>query len=239
MKKLGVNIDHVATIREARGTVYPEPVKAAHAAIRGGADQITVHLREDRRHIQDSDLNILKEEINVPLNLEMAASDEIVNIACKLKPATATLVPEKRNELTTEGGLKVAENRALKKVVAALKDSGIKVSLFIDPELKEIEASWNLGIDTIELHTGSYCNAKSSDQETLELSRLKEAARAVKNLNLKVAAGHGIHYENIQRLVNEIPEIIEYNIGHSIVARAVFIGMEQAVREMKMILEGA
>jgi pyridoxine 5-phosphate synthase len=237
MKKLGVNIDHVATVRQARGTAYPEPIKAARLAIKGGADQITVHLREDRRHIQDYDLEILKSEIKVPLNLEMAAVDEITTISCNLKPHSATIVPEKREELTTEGGLKVVGNQALPGVISRLKENGIKVSLFIDPEKNEIEASHKLGVEAVEFHTGTYCDAKDEEQQNYELLRLKEAAKLADKLNLRVVAGHGINYENIQILAAKLPEVVEYNIGHSIVARAIFVGIERAVREMKIILE--
>lgn len=239
MKKLGVNIDHVATIRQARGTAYPEPIKAARLAILGGADQITVHLREDRRHIVDSDLIVLKNEVSVPLNLEMAAVGEITGIACELKPSTATIVPERRQELTTEGGLKVAGNEALKPVIERLKNCGIVVSLFIDPVLKEVEASHELGADSVEFHTGTYCEKSNPDDRHMELRRLKDAAILASGLHMRVVAGHGLHYENIKPLITEIPQIVEYNIGHSIISRAIFVGIEQAVREMKTILEGA
>lgn len=237
MKSLGVNIDHVATLRQARKTIYPDPVEAAHLAIKGGADQITVHLREDRRHIQDGDLGRLKESIRVPLNLEMAAVDEVVEIACSLKPATATLVPERREELTTEGGLEVSGNRNLTPVIDKLKEAGIRVSLFINPDVGEVKASRDVGADVVELHTGTYCNSSSDADIARELARLVEAANAAQQLDMKVAAGHGLQYENIKAVLREIPAIVEYNIGHSIVSRAIFVGMEKAVHEMKTILE--
>ena len=237
MRKLGVNIDHVATLRQARHTSYPDPLEAVKLAIKGGADQITIHLREDRRHIQDHDLNRLKDSIEIPLNLEMAAVDEITTIACALKPATATLVPERREELTTEGGLKVIGNASLPPVIERLKNAGIQVRLFIDPIVTEVEASKKLGVDTVELHTGTYCDVTSDGDIAVELARLKEAANIADQLKLKVAAGHGLHYENVVAILREIPMIVEYNIGHSIVARSVFVGMEQAVGEMKSILE--
>lgn len=236
--RLGVNIDHVATIRQARQTLYPQPVKAALAAIRGGADQITIHLREDRRHIQDDDLSLIKREIgNVPLNLEMAAVREIVEIACCIRPATCTLVPERRKELTTEGGLDVATNkRVLAGIVDRLKQAGIVVSMFIDPETKQIAASEEIGANAVEFHTGAYCDAVGDVEAERELKRLSDAVRFTSRKPLKLCAGHGLNYENTARVVEALPEIVEYNIGHAIVARAVFVGMEEAVREMKQIL---
>ena len=239
MKRLGVNIDHIATLRQVRGTHYPDPLRAAEAAIRGGADQITVHLREDRRHIQDADVSALKASISVPLNLEMAAVDPIAEIACGVKPTTATLVPERRMELTTEGGLKVVGNDALPGIVGRLRGAGIQVSLFVDPDVEEVRASRELGVDAVELHTGSYCEESTDDGRERELARIREAASCATSLDLKVAAGHGLHYDNTRRLVELIPEIEEYNIGHAIVARAVFVGIEGAVREMKTLLEAS
>lgn len=237
MKRLGVNIDHVATLRQVRGTRYPDPCEAAFEAIQGGADQITIHLREDRRHIADDDLHRLKASVTVPLNLEMAAVTEITAIACEVRPDVATLVPERREELTTEGGLKVRGNKELPAVISRLKDAGIEVSLFIDPSVDEIEASRDLGVDAVELHTGTYCNAGSRLDAEQELARLKEAAGAAHVLNLRVAAGHGLNVDNVISVAQHIPLIEEYNIGHSIVARAVFLGLEAAVREMKEFLE--
>lgn len=238
MIHLGVNVDHVATIREARGTLYPDPVEAAHEAIRGGADQITIHLREDRRHIQEKDLCRMREEIKIPLNLEMAASEEIVFIACRVRPDIATLVPERRAELTTEGGLDVVAGFvSLKSHVDRLKCAGIAVSMFIDPDIDQIKASGELGADAVELHTGAYCDAKSEVDAIKEMTRLVSAAHYVANTKMKLCAGHGLNYDNTARVVRAIPEISEYNIGHAIVARAIFAGMERAVAEMKKILQ--
>ncbi len=234
--RLGVNIDHVATLRQARRTIYPDPLEAAEIAIKGGADQITIHLREDRRHIQDGDVERLKATIDVPLNLEMAAVGEITAIACRIRPATATLVPERREELTTEGGLAVAGSADLKRCVNRLKEAGIAVSLFIDPHIPEVDASKEMGVDAVELHTGTYCGARGTQEVERELSRLKEAADHAAARGLKVAAGHGLHYDNVRRVVDSIRCIEEYNIGHAIVARAVFVGLEEAVREMKALL---
>lgn len=234
--RLGINIDHVATLRQARRTTYPDPLEAALIAIRGGADQITVHLREDRRHIQDGDLKRLKATIDMPLNLEMAAVDEITAIACMIRPTTATLVPERREELTTEGGLDVAEHPDLNAHVSRLKDAGIAVSLFIDPDIGAIDASMKAGADAVELHTGTYCNAQSAEERASQLHRLDSAARYAAAHGLKVAAGHGLNYDNVQAVVDAVPCIEEYNIGHAIVARAVFVGLTKAVREMKALL---
>ena len=234
---LGVNVDHVATLRQARQTAYPDPLEAAKAAIRGGADQITIHLREDRRHIQDADVESMRAVLDRPLNLEMAAADEIVSIACRIRPHTATLVPERREELTTEGGLDVAGSaQELASVVERLKDAGIAVSMFIDPVINQIEASVKIGADAVELHTGAYCDAIDEAQTSLELARLIEAARLASKTKIRVAAGHGLNYLNTARVVQSLPEVTEYNIGHAIVARSVFVGMEEAVREMKEIL---
>lgn len=237
MKYLGVNVDHVATIREARHTIYPSPLLSARAAIAGGADQITIHLREDRRHIQDYDLSLFKKEINVPLNLEMAASEEIVKIACNIGPNTATLVPERRMELTTEGGLDVVANyKKLFPVVEQLKNAGISVSMFIDPQIDQIEASIKLQVDAVEFHTGSYCDAENDSEKSHQMEKLVVAVRHVTTKPLRICAGHGLNYDNIREVVQKLPEITEYNIGHSIVARSIFVGMENAVREMKGLL---
>lgn len=231
--KLGVNVDHVATVREVRGTAYPDPVAAALAAIRGGADQITVHLREDRRHIQEQDVVRLMAAIDRPLNLEMAATDAMVKRAVGFKPATATLVPEKRRELTTEGGLDLTKNKKrLRRTIAELDQAGIRVSLFIDPKQSQIESAGELGVRTIELHTGHYAEAKSEVEQARRREELLIAARYATSHRLYVAAGHGLNGDNIAAVAN-MPEIREYNIGHSLVARAVLIGMEAAVREMK------
>lgn len=240
MTTLGVNVDHVATIREARRTRYPDPLEAAELAVAGGADQITIHLREDRRHIQDADLERFRARLAVPLNLEMAAAEEIVLIACRAKPATATLVPEKRLELTTEGGLDVIGQRtAVVSAIDRLRRAGIAVSLFIDPDLRQVEAGAALGADAVELHTGAYCDAIDDAAQAREMERLKIAARAAAKTRMKVCAGHGITYANAEAIARALPEVVEYNIGHAIVARALMVGMEQAVREMKTLVEAA
>lgn len=236
MASLGVNIDHIATLRQARGVDYPDPVKAARLAQEAGADQITCHLREDRRHIQDADVPTIQKTISIPLNLEMAATEEMLKIACDLKPNKVTLVPERREELTTEGGLEIVnQEAALKNFVKKLKAQQIFVSLFIDPNLEQTQASQRVGADAVEFHTGTYCNAQGQEQEA-ELKRLREACQFAKKLGFFVAVGHGLHYQNILP-VKEISEIQEFNIGHSIVAHAVFVGWEQAVREMKALLQ--
>jgi len=233
--RLGVNVDHVATLRQARGVNYPEPIIAAGLAEKAGADQITIHLREDRRHIQDRDLKLMRETIETVLNLEMAVTDEMLGIAAQVKPDTVTLVPEKREELTTEGGLEIAGNLgAITKAVEKLKAAGIKVSLFIDPAEDQIAASAESGAEIIELHTGSYANTCGKAQEQ-ELERLASGARFAVERGLIVAAGHGLHYHNTRPLI-AIKEIEEYNIGHAIIARALFVGISQAVREMKELL---
>jgi pyridoxine 5-phosphate synthase len=237
MPRLGVNIDHVATVREARGVDYPDPVTAAALAELAGAECIVVHLREDRRHIKDRDLRILKETVQTALNMEMAATEEMIRIASEIKPEIATLVPEKREELTTEGGLDVVGN--LKKVgeaVQALTGAGIKVSLFIDPQVEQIEASRDVGGDAIEIHTGAYCEAKTPQQVNEELKTVIGAARKAHALGLEVKAGHGLNYVNVGPIA-DIPEISELSIGHCIVARAVLVGMERAVRDMIALIQ--
>ncbi len=231
--RLGVNIDHIATLRQARKTVpNPDPVYAAYLAEQAGADQITVHLREDRRHIQDRDLKILKETIQTRLNLEMANTQEMLKIALYLKPFSATLVPEKREEITTEGGLDVMRHQdALTRTVNMLKEAGIRSSLFIDPDLDQIRASHKAGSDAVEIHTGKYCEAKSLPEENHEFQAILGSVKAGRKLGLQIFAGHGLNYHNLKRLL-QIEEIEEYNIGHSIIARAVFVGLPQAVREM-------
>ena len=234
MIKLGVNIDHVATLRQARGTLYPSVLEAAMQAIAGGADQITVHLREDRRHIQDADVLQLKECLPVPLNLEMAATASMLEFAAQLKPAIVTLVPEKRAELTTEGGLDVQANFAsLKLATQSLQSQGIEASLFVDPEPAELKAAREMQIQVVELHTGAYCDALSADLQVEELERLQKASAVSQQLGMRTVAGHGINYNNIQTLVANLSEVVEYNIGHSIIARAVFTGIKSAVEEMK------
>ena len=231
MIKLGVNVDHVATVRQARGVSEPDPLEAALLAQRAGADSIIVHLREDRRHIQDRDVEILRKKVK-RLNLEMAVTEEILEIACKIKPDQATLVPEKRRELTTEGGLDVAGNlRKISKAVKRLKKEGILVSLFIDPDLKQVKASTKTGAQMVELHTGCYAEAKSKKKKGKELTRISRAAKEARELGLAVSAGHGLTYWNVSRIA-KIPEIEELNIGHNIIAQAVMVGMKQAIKEM-------
>ncbi|OHB26644.1 MAG: pyridoxine 5'-phosphate synthase [Desulfuromonadaceae bacterium GWC2_58_13] len=232
MAKLGVNVDHVATVRQARGINEPDPVTAAAIAELAGADSITVHLREDRRHIQDRDVEVLRKTIKTRLNLEMAATDEMVGIALKILPDYVTLVPEKRQELTTEGGLDVVRNRQeLKTAIEMLQQGGIPVSLFVDPDIEQIKESHRLGADTIEIHTGAYCEARRADERQLELVKIQNAIRAGRKLGLGVNAGHGLNYHNVQEVV-ALGGIDEFNIGHSIVSRAVLVGFERAVREM-------
>ena len=230
--RLGVNVDHVATLRQARRVSYPDPVTAAAQAELGGAEQITIHLREDRRHIQDRDLRILRDTVTTLLNLEMAATQEMTKIAYEAKPDISTLVPERREELTTEGGLDVIGQRdALQKVVKTLKDGEIEVSLFIDPDVDQVRASHKIDANRVELHTGRYCDAKNERERARELARVTDAAKAAAKLGLRVAAGHGLNYTNVLPIAM-IPEVEELNIGHSIVARAVLSGMQAAVREM-------
>ena len=232
MPRLGVNIDHVATVRQARGVLYPDPVAAAGIVELAGADGIVCHLREDRRHIQDRDLRILREIIQTRLNLEMAATDEMIRIALATKPNIVTLVPEKREELTTEGGLDVIKFfPSLKKAIQRLQKGGIPVSLFVDPKKDQIKASEGVGAEVIEIHTGHYCDAKTPLQEDEELKKILDAVAEASHRNLQIAAGHGLNYVNVQRIA-EIKEIEELNIGHSIIARAVLVGLDRAVREM-------
>jgi len=231
MTRLHVNVDHIATLRQARGASYPDPIPAASICEIAGAAGITIHLREDRRHIVDRDLELMRKVVTTVLNLEMAATEEMIAIACRVKPDLCTLVPEKREERTTEGGLAVVRDaKALEASVAKLRAAGIRVSLFVDPLRKEVEASRFVGADIVELHTGEYCNAKREDVPC-ELSRLRDAAEAAADLGLGVAAGHGLHFHNV-RAIAEIPEVEELNIGHSIIARAVFVGLDAAVRQM-------
>ena len=235
-QRLGVNVDHVATLRQARRVSYPDPVTTATLAELAGAEQITIHLREDRRHIQDRDLRILRDTVQTVLNLEMAASAEMVKVAYEFKPDTVTLVPERREELTTEGGLDVSSQRdQLTKLIKNLKDGDIVVSLFIDPDLDQIRASHRCNADRVELHTGRYCEARNEKDRKKELSRIVDAAKAAAKLGLGVAAGHGLNYENV-RPIARIQEIDELNIGHAIVARAVLVGLERAVREMIQLM---
>lgn len=233
---LGVNIDHVATLRNARGTRYPDPVHAAEIAERAGADGITVHLREDRRHIVDRDVKILKETIQTRMNLEMAVTDEMVNIALDVKPEFVCLVPEKREELTTEGGLNVAgQLEKVKEATEKLTAAGIKVSLFIDADREQIDASVACGAPYIELHTGHYADAATDEDQQAELKKIAAAASYADDQGLKVNAGHGLTYHNVMPIA-ALPEIYELNIGHSIIGRAVFDGLNKAVADMKQIM---
>jgi pyridoxine 5-phosphate synthase len=232
MTRLGVNIDHVATLRQARGVEYPDPVTAAALVEMAGADGIVVHLREDRRHIQDRDVHILRETIRTKLNLEMAATPEMVEIALEVKPHMVTLVPEKRRELTTEGGLNVAGNKATHgKTIAQLKDAGIIVSLFIDPNGQQIETAKEVVADFVELHTGRYCDATTKDEQDKEYKNILDAVNIAYDLDLGINGGHGLNYFNVRRIA-EIKEIEELSIGHSIIARAVLVGLDRAVRDM-------
>jgi len=237
--ELGVNIDHVATLRQARGTVYPDPIEAARIAEEAGADLITLHLREDRRHIVDHDIEILRGRVQTRMNLEMAATDEMVKIACRVRPDDVCLVPERRAELTTEGGLNVAGQKSiLTQVTLSLQKAGIRVSMFVDPDTLQIEASRDVGADAIEIHTGAYAEALSEIEEDREFERVVEAVTTGNKLALKVNAGHGLHYENVERIAS-IDGITELNIGHSIIARAVFLGLAGAVKEMKNRIDKA
>jgi len=236
MPELGVNIDHVATIRQARKTNEPDPVWAAVAAELGGADSITIHLREDRRHIQDRDVRILRETVTVRLNLEMACEAGVVAIACATRPDQATLVPEKREEITTEGGLDIVTHReVVADTIKRLQDADIQVSLFLDPEPAQIEMAATLGANAVELHTGQYALAGAKDRPD-ELARLVESSQQIRQLGMALHAGHGLTYRNT-RPIAQIEAMHELNIGHSIVARAVMVGLERAVREMKKLVE--
>ena len=238
-KRLGVNIDHVATLRQARRGQVPEPAAAAAIAEHYGADGITVHLREDRRHIQDRDLEVLKSVVTTRINLEMAATEEITRIACDLKPYSCTLVPEKREEITTEGGLDVLGHReAMAQTTARLKKAGIVVSMFIDPDLPQVRASRQAGADAIEIHTGTFCEAFAAGNPGAELAKIRAAAVFGASIGLKVFAGHGLDVRNIVPILG-IPEIEEFNIGHSIIARAVFLGLPAAVKEIADLIHGA
>jgi pyridoxine 5-phosphate synthase len=236
---LGVNIDHVATLRQARRGAEPDPVWAAAEAELGGAVCITLHLREDRRHIQDRDLEILRQTVKVKLNLEMAVTDAMVETACRTHPDQATLVPEGRQEITTEGGLDVAGQEG--KVAAAvqrLQQAGITVSLFIDPDARQVEASARTGARAVEFHTGEYCNAPEGLERDRQFARVAEAAKQAQSLGLVVHAGHGLNYTNVRRIA-QIPGMTELNIGHAIVSRAIFAGLRKAVREMVRLVESA
>ena len=243
MIELGVNVDHVATVRQARRTYEPDPVWAAVEAHLGGADGITVHLREDRRHIQDEDVRRLRELTHIKLNLEMAATDEMVGIAARLKPEMAMLVPEGRHEITTEGGLDIASReKALKDAVSRLADAGIRVSVFIDAEMRQVEAAKRIGASVCEIHTGPYAHAfhsKGRDSESpavlAELKKIHAAGDAIRALGMRFNAGHALNYFNVQP-VAALPGVRELHIGHAVVSRALFVGMREAVREMKALM---
>jgi pyridoxine 5-phosphate synthase len=238
MPELMVNIDHVATLREARGTFYPDPVYAAGVAEMAGASGIIIHLREDRRHIKDRDVVILRNVVRTKLNLEMAATDEMVRIARDIHPDMITLVPEKRQELTTEGGLDVKGlEKRIEKVVKSAKEKGIKVSLFIDPEEDQIEAARRVNADMIEIHTGAYSDAQTEEAKRIELEKVIRAAVKGKEFGLGVNGGHGLHYHNVKEIAS-IREIDELSIGHAIIARAVFVGLDRAVRDMIALMTG-
>lgn len=238
MIRLGVNVDHVATVRQARRVEVPDPLEAASLAEKAGADGITVHLREDRRHIQERDVERMRERLKTKLNLEMAVTPAMIALAEKLRPNDACFVPEKREELTTEGGLDVLANKQkILEAVKRLQDRAIHVSLFIDPRKNQIETSKAVGADAVEIHTGAYCNAAGTEREK-ERDAVAAAASLAHSLGLEVHGGHGLNYENVSPIAT-IPEIVELNIGHSIIARAVIVGIEQAVREMKQVLANA
>lgn len=233
--RLGVNLDHVATVREARKTIEPDPVQAAVLAELGGADGITVHLRGDRRHIQERDVELLKKTIKTRLNVEIAPTDEMIEIMLEILPHQVTLVPERREEITTEGGLDVVlQMDYLKPKINRLKGAGIEVSIFVDPDIEQIKAAGKLMVEAIEINTGKYAEAEK-DKVLTELEAIENAAKLGRRIGLKVYAGHGLNYRNVRPIV-EIAEIEELNIGHSIVARSIFVGMERAVREMKALL---
>ncbi len=233
---LGVNIDHIATLRQARGTPYPDPVQAALDAEQAGADAITVHLREDRRHIQDRDVELIRRTLATRLNLEMAVTDEMVDIARRLRPHDCCLVPERRQELTTEGGLDVVTHfKRIATICTTLTDTGSRVSLFIDADPAQIEAAAKAGAPVIEIHTGHYANAATDEQRATELAKIERAVNLGLDLKLRINAGHGLHYRNVQAIA-AIPGFSELNIGHAIVARALFTGLQGAVREMKRLM---
>ncbi len=236
---LGVNIDHVATLRQSRGTRYPEPLQAALLAEQAGADGITLHLREDRRHIQERDVEMLSGMLQTRMNLEMAVTEEMLAIACRIRPADCCLVPERREELTTEGGLDVAgQPERIAEACARLAEAGVRVSLFIDAEPEQVAAAAEAGAPVIELHTGHYADAPGETERRRELQRIVQAVAQGRELGLQVNAGHGLHYHNVADIA-AIPGVRELNIGHAIIARAIFTGLEEAVREMKRLMTEA
>jgi pyridoxine 5-phosphate synthase len=237
--RLGVNIDHVATLRQARGTRFPDPVQAAIEAEQAGADAITLHLREDRRHIQERDVELLSSILQTRMNLEMAVTDEMVAYAVRLRPAECCLVPERRQELTTEGGLDVvAHEKKISVACERLADAGVRVSLFVDAEAEQIDTALRSGAPVIEIHTGRYADAPGADERGTELARIELGVQQGLDLGLQVNAGHGLNYHNVQAIA-AIPGVAELNIGHAIVARAVFSGLQEAVREMKRLMREA
>lgn len=237
MARLSVNVDHVATVRQARRTVEPDPVVAAAIAEIAGADGIICHLREDRRHVNERDLRLLRQIVKTKLNLEMAAVEEIINIALDVKPDIVTFVPERREEITTEGGLNVLANPSYyREVVERMKKEGIKVSFFVDPDPDQIKAAKECGVDIVEIHTGRYAEAKTEEEEEERFQEIAKAVEFAHSLGLHISAGHGLNYVNIKRF-KRLPKIEEYSIGHSIVARAIYVGFERAVREMVEIVK--
>ena len=237
--RLGVNIDHVATVRNARGGAHPDPVSAALLAQKAGADGITAHLREDRRHIQDADIYRLKDCLDVPLNFEMGATEEMVSIACDIAPHAACLVPERREEVTTEGGLAVAGQSAhLGPKIMRLRDAGARISLFIEPSAEEINAAADIGADIIELHTGKYCHLTAPDDVGAELRRLEEAAELAHARGLEVHAGHGLRFDNVQPIAS-LPHMRELNIGHFLIGSAIFMGLDNAIQTMRRLMDEA
>lgn len=235
--RLGINIDHVATVRNARGGMTPDPVRAALLAEAAGADGITAHLREDRRHIRDEDMFALKTQIGIPLNFEMAATDEMLGIALKVRPHAVCLVPEKREELTTEGGLSVAGKEAeLTPYVAKLKEAGIRVSLFIDPDSAQLDAAVAVGAPVVELHTGRYCDADNQAERKAELQRIQTAAVYAQNIGLECHAGHGLNFENVGDIA-AIPHIVELNIGHFLIGEAIFSGLDKSIQKMRQVMD--
>ncbi len=236
--RLGVNIDHIATLRNARGGIHPSPIEGAKIAKKSGADGITAHLREDRRHIRDEDIFRLKKEINLPLNFEMAATDEMVKIALKVIPNAVCLVPEKREEVTTEGGLDVISNqKKLTEIIKKLKAKKIRISLFVDANLSQILAAKKVGADIIEIHTGKYCHLKGKEQKE-ELKIIRDAAEYADELGLECHAGHGLNFETAKEIA-KIPQIIELNIGHFLIGESIFIGLDAAIKKMKKVLKSA
>ena len=238
-KRLGVNIDHVATIRNARGESYPEPLKAALEAEKSGANSVTIHLREDRRHIRDYDLKNIKKKLKIPLNLEIAPTNEMLNIAIKNKPNFVCIVPEKRKELTTEGGLNILKNKKiLNKIISKLKKNKIRISLFIEPLLSNVELAFMLGVDCVELHTGTFCNLfnkKHKKKTEVVYIKIKQCASYAKNLGLDVHAGHGLTYRSAYQ-ISKVEEISEFNIGHFIVAESIFMGLKNSIKQFKKII---